>query len=185
MPLQAGSHGRVQFRMSAVAHHVAHRIIMVAQDGENALRSRKSPNDGRNTVHVPKAGVDEIAGQGNQIRCLAIGEIHRFPKVGGRNPMAGVEIAELNDAITIELGRQVGNANLMMRQLEPRWLDVPAKSNAGPITAQPLGPPARTVAMWAGANCANSAHECRRQLKRLLQTRSPAHGVRHRFSFME
>jgi hypothetical protein len=69
------------------------RVVVIAQDGENPQGGVEPANELGDSVDVVKAGMDEVAGQGDEVGGESLDFVDRLPNVGRGDGSANVQVA--------------------------------------------------------------------------------------------
>ncbi len=125
----------VEMAMAADAQGVADGKIMIAQDGVDAVRGLQPAENPGDLLDVAKTLVDEIACENDDIGALGQGEIDGLGEIGRGDLAAAVKIGHLHDAEAVEQGRQIGNGDEVLVELQPGGLDAGGVSETGPVAA--------------------------------------------------
>ena len=146
--------------MAADAADVVDREVVVAQDREDAERGLQVAEESGGLLDVPAAPVDEVAGQGDDVRLLGLGALERVLDVAGRDVRAAVEVGEMGDLEAVERGRQPADRHRDAVDLQPGRFDVAGIADPCPRTAdEPRDP---RLESWAMRNRACVLAEIRR-----------------------
>lgn len=129
--------GPVQMAITANAQSVAHGKVMIAENGEDAKRTVQVPEDAGNTLDVLEAFMDEVASEDDNVGLLLVREFDRFLQVSGGDLTAPMKVGHLRDTQTGERGRQIGDGDVVVIDLEPGRLDVNRIGKAGPVASDP------------------------------------------------
>ena len=137
--------GPVQMAIAAKAQGVADGEIVIAQHREDAQRRTQLAHDLGHGVDVLEALVDEIAGQGDEVGILMMGQVDRFLQIVGRDVLAAMKVGHLHDAQAGKRGRQPGDGDIVLIHFQPGRLDVAGIGQLGPAAAHQPGQPFAAV----------------------------------------